>query len=93
MTDSQQAMMSAVRRAASDVPIVVDFIDKACRPHSDRSHAPNEPNRQRSSEFGGGDDPDTERDYAGRDQICGEPFHARHLSRAATLRLPAGVRG
>jgi hypothetical protein len=60
------------------LPVVVDFIDEACHPDSDRSHARNEPKHQRSPpKFGGGDNPDTKGYYAGRDQICGEPSHAR----------------
>lgn len=61
-----------------DLPVVVDFIDEACHPDSNRGHANNAPKHQRSPpKFGGGDNPDTKGDYAGRDQICGESFHDR----------------
>jgi hypothetical protein len=64
--------------AALDVPVVADFIGQACHPDSDRGHSNNEPKHQRSPpKFGGDDNPDPKGDYAGRDQICGEPFHAR----------------
>jgi len=58
-------------------PLVVDFIGKACRPDCDRGRANNEPKQQGSpSEFSVGDNPDSKGEYACRDQICGELFHA-----------------
>jgi hypothetical protein len=67
--------------AFGNFPLVVDLIGEACRPDRDRRHANNEPKHQRyPPEFGGGDNPDSKGEYANRDQIRGELFHAQHSS-------------
>jgi hypothetical protein len=64
----------------------VDFLGKACDPDRDWRHANSEPKHQRSPpECGGSDNPDPKGDHASRDQICGEPFHARHLKPSGDL--------
>jgi hypothetical protein len=57
--------------------LVVDLIEEACRPDRNRGRANTEPKYQSSPpEFGVGDNPNSKGEFASRDQICGELFHA-----------------
>jgi hypothetical protein len=70
------------------VPVVLDFVGEACYSDSDRGHGNKKPEHDGSPpEFGVRDNPDAEGDYADRDQICGETFHARS-SRCGHLSFP-----
>jgi hypothetical protein len=78
-TPRWEAADSTNCKNALDVPVVVDFVGKACHPDSDRGHTNNVPSQHRPpQEFRAGNNPTAKADYAGRDQICDQSFHTRH---------------